>query len=173
MKHYITALVDNKAGVLARISGLFARRGFNIISLAVGETDVQAVSRVTIVVDGDDYIADQVTRQLGKLVDVHTVKQLNQENMIQRELVLVKVAIDADRRGEIYDLAKIMGCEIVDITHTTLMIEFDDRTQKVDLLIDLLSKYEILEIVRTGAIALQKGESTIYDEEEDFYVQNK
>ena len=166
MKHYITALVDNKAGVLARISGLFARRGFNIISLAVGETNVPSVSRVTIVVDGDDYIADQVTRQLSKLIDVQTVKQLDPENMVQRELVLVKVAIDADRRSKIYDLAKIMGCEIVDISHTTLMLEFDDRTPKVDLLIELLSEYEILEIVRTGAIALQKGEGTVYDVEE-------
>ena len=166
MKHYITALVDNKAGVLARISGLFARRGFNIISLAVGETNVNAVSRVTIVVEGDNYIADQVTRQLTKLIDVRTVKQLDPENLIQRELVLVKVAIDPDQRSEIYDLVKIMGCEVVDISHTTLMIEYDDRTQKVDLLIDLLSKYEILELVRTGAIALQKGESTIFDEEE-------
>jgi acetolactate synthase-1/3 small subunit len=166
MKHYIAALVENKAGVLARISGLFARRGFNIDSLAVGETDDPAVSRVTIVVDGDDYIAAQVTKQLAKLVDVRKVKQLDPEFMIQRDLVLVKVKIDAERRGEIYDLAKIMGCEIVDISHTTLMIEFDDRTPKVDLLIDLLSKYEILEIVRTGTIALQKGEGAVYDDEE-------
>lgn len=166
MKHYITALVDNKAGVLARISGLFARRGFNIVSLTVGETDDKSISRVTIVVDGDDYIADQVTRQLYKLIDVRMVKQLNPDNIIQRELLLIKVAIDANQRSEIYDLAKIMDCGIVDISHTTLMIEFDDRTQKVDLLIELLSKYRILEIVRTGAIALQKGENTVYDEEE-------
>ena len=166
MKHYIAVLVDNKAGVLARISGLFARRGFNIDSLAVGETNDPAVSRVTIVVNGDDYIASQVTKQLAKLIDVRTVKQLDPEFMVQRDLVLVKVKIDAEQRGEIYDLAKIMGCEIVDLSHTTLMIEFDDRTPKVDLLIDLLSKYEILEIVRTGTIVLQKGERTVYDEEE-------
>ncbi|MDR3304865.1 MAG: acetolactate synthase small subunit [Clostridiales Family XIII bacterium] len=166
MKHYISALVENKAGVLARISGLFARRGFNIDSLAVGETDDTSVSRVTIVVDGDDYIAEQVTKQLSKLIDVRTVRQLNAEAMVQRDLVLVKVKIDPDRRGEIYDLVKIMNCEIVDISHTTLMIEFDDRTPKVNLLLDLLSKYEILELVRTGTIALQKGEGTVYDEEE-------
>lgn len=166
MKHYISILVDNKAGVLARISGLFARRGFNIDSLAVGETNDPAVSRVTIVVDGDDYIAGQVTKQLAKLIDVRTVKQLDPDFMVQRDLVLVKVKIDADQRGEIYDLAKIMGCEIVDLSHTTLMIEFDDRTPKVDLLIELLSKYEILEIVRTGTIALEKGEDTVYDDED-------
>jgi len=166
MKHYISALVENKAGVLARISGLFARRGFNIDSLAVGETNDPAVSRVTIVVDGDDYISSQVTKQLSKLIDVRTVKQLNPDNMVQRDLVLIKVKISPDQRGEIYDLAKIMDCEIVDISHTTLMIEFDDRTPKVNLLVDLLSKYEILEIARTGTIALQKGENTVFDEEE-------
>ena len=165
MKHYISALVDNKAGVLARISGLFARRGFNINSLAVGETNDPKVSRVTIVVEGDDYIADQVTKQLSKLIDVRKVCLHDPESIIQRELVLIKVKIDADKRSEIYDLVKIMGCEIVDISHTTLTIEFDDRTPKVDLLIELLSKYEIIEIVRTGAIALQKGEETIYIEE--------
>ena len=163
MKHYISALVENKAGVLARISGLFARRGFNIDSLTVGETDDAAISRVTIVVDGDDYIADQVTKQLSRLIDVRTVKRLDPDFMVQRELMLIKVRIDPDRRGELYDLVKIMDCEIVDLSHTTLMIEFGDRTAKVELLIDLLSKYEILEIVRTGTIALQKGEGTVYD----------
>jgi acetolactate synthase-1/3 small subunit len=165
MKHYISALVENKAGVLARISGLFARRGFNIESLVVGETNDHTVSRITIVVKSDEYIADQVTKQLSKLIDVRTVKQLDPDFMVQRDLALVKVKIDAEQRSEIYDLIKIMDCEIVDISHTTLMIEFDDRTPKVDLLIDLLSKYEILEIVRSGTVALQKGESTIYDEE--------
>ena len=166
MKHYIAALVENKAGVLARISGLFARRGFNINSLAVGETNDPAVSRVTIVVDGDDDISGQVTKQLSKLIDVRMVKLLDPGNMVQRDLVLIKVRIDPEQRGEIYDLAKIMNCEVVDISHTTLMIEFDDRTPKVDLLVDLLSKYEIMEMVRTGTIALQKGEGTVFDEEE-------
>ena len=166
MKHYISALVDNRAGVLARVSGLFARRGFNIDSLAVGVTNDPTVSRITIVVDGDDYIADQVTKQLSKLFVVRTVRQLDPDNMVQRDLVLIKVKISPEKRSEIYDLAKIMGCEIVDISHTTLMIEFDDRTPKVDLLIDLLSKYEILEIVRTGTISLQKGEGTVHDIED-------
>jgi len=166
MKHYISALVENKAGVLARISGLFARRGFNIDSLAVGETNDPAVSRVTIVVDGDDYISGQVTKQLSKLIDVRTVKLLDPENIVQRDLVLVKIRIAPEQRGEITDLAKIMEFEIVDISHTTLVIEYNDRTSKVDKLIDLLSKYEIIEIVQTGTIALQKGENTVYDEEE-------
>jgi len=166
MKHYISALVENKAGVLARISGLFARRGFNIDSLAVGETNDPVVSRVTIVVDGDDYISDQVTKQLSKLIDVLKVVQLDPENMVQRDLVLVKVKVTPEKRSEIYDLAKIMECEIVDISHTTLVLEYNDRTAKVDQLIDLLSKYEIMEIVQTGTIALQKGECSVYDEED-------
>ena len=166
MKHYISALVENKAGVLARISGLFARRGFNIDSLAVGETNDPAVSRVSIVVDGDDYISDQVTKQLSKLIDVRIVKQLDPENLVQRDLILAKLRIAPEQRGEINDLAKIMDFEIVDISHTTLVIEYNDRTAKVDKLIDLLSNYEIIEIVQTGTIALQKGENTVYDEED-------
>lgn len=161
MKHNIAVLVENKAGVLSRISGLFARRGFNIDSLAVGPTDDPKISRITIVVNGDDYIAEQVVKQLNKLIDVLKVRNLEEHDITRRELVLIKIEIDEKKRGEIVDLAKIMGCEIVDISHTTLMIEFDERPEKVDLLIDLLSKYKILEIARTGTIALQKGADSV------------
>lgn len=161
MKHNIAVLVENKAGVLSRISGLFARRGFNIDSLAVGPTDDPDISRITIVVEGDDYIAEQVTKQLNKLIDVLKVRNLEDHDVTRRELVLIKIQIDESKRGEVVDLAKIMGCEIVDISHTTLMLEFDDRPEKVDLLIDLLSKYKILEIARTGTIALQKGSESV------------
>jgi len=161
MKHTISALVANKAGVLYRISGLFARRGYNIDSLAVGPTDNTKISRVTIIVDGDDYIADQVTKQLDKLIDVKKVRILPEGDITVRELILIKVKADEKQRGEIIDIAKIMQCDIVDISHTTLMIEFDDRPERVDLLIDLLSHYKILEIVRTGSIALQKGHKSM------------
>lgn len=161
MKHNIAVLVENKAGVLSRISGLFARRGFNIDSLAVGPTDDPKISRITIVVDGDDYIAEQVVKQLNKLIDVLKVRNLEEHDITRRELVLIKVKADETKRGEIIDIAKIMNCEIVDISHTTLMLEFDDRPEKVDLLIDLLSKYKILEIARTGTIALQKGSDSV------------
>jgi acetolactate synthase-1/3 small subunit len=161
MKHTISALVANRAGVLYRISGLFARRGYNIDSLAVGPTDDTKVSRVTIIVDGDDYIAEQVTKQLAKLVDVKKVRILPEGDITVRELVLIKVRADGKQRGEIIDIAKIMQCEIVDISHTTLMIEFDAATERVDLLIDLLSKYKILELARTGSIALQKGHQSM------------
>jgi acetolactate synthase-1/3 small subunit len=161
MKHNIAVLVENKAGVLSRISGLFARRGFNIDSLAVGTTDDPKVSRITIVVDGDDYIAEQVTKQLNKLIDVLKVRNLEEHDITRRELCLIKIEIDETKRGEIIDLAKIMNCEIVDISHTTLMLEFDDRPEKVNLFIELLENYKILEMARTGTIALQKGSGSV------------
>jgi len=161
MKHNIAVLVENKAGVLSRISGLFARRGFNIDSLAVGPTEDPKISRITIVVEGDDYIAEQVTKQLNKLIDVLKVRSLEEHDITRRELCLIKIEIDESKRGEIIDLAKIMDCEIVDISHTTLMLEFDDRPEKVDLLIELLDNYKILEMARTGTIALQKGSGSV------------
>jgi acetolactate synthase-1/3 small subunit len=162
MKHTIAVLVENKAGVLSRITGLFARRGFNIDSLAVGPTDDPHISRVTIVVDGDDYTAEQVTKQLNKLIDVLKVRNLHgNADIIRRELLLIKVKLSENRRSEIIDIAKIMDCEIVDISHTTLTLEHSDRPEKIDLLIDLLSKYHILEITRTGTIALQRGADSV------------
>ncbi len=157
MKHTISVLVENKAGVLARISGLFARRGFNIDSLAVGTTEDKNISRITLLVDGDDYIAEQVTKQLNKQIDVIKVRKLNQDEITRRELILVKVRMSADQRGEIIDIVKIMQGEIVDISHTTLTVEMSDKPEKIDLLIDLLSPYNIVEVARTGTIALQKG----------------
>jgi acetolactate synthase-1/3 small subunit len=161
MKHTIAVLVENKAGVLSRITGLFARRGFNIDSLAVGPTDDPKISRVTIVVDGDDYTAEQVTKQLNKLIDVLKVRNLQTADIIRRELLLIKVKLSESQRSEIIDIAKIMDCEIVDISHTTLTLEHSDWPEKIDLLIDLLSKYHILEITRTGTIALQRGADSV------------
>lgn len=157
MKHTISVLVENKAGVLSRISGLFARRGFNIDSLAVGTTEDKNISRITLLVDGDDYIAEQVTKQLNKQIDVIKVRKLNQEEITKRELVLVKVKMSVAQRGEIIDIVKIMQGVIVDISHTTMTVELSDRPEKVDLLIELLSHYNIVEVARTGTIALQKG----------------
>ena len=157
MKHTISVLVENKAGVLSRISGLFARRGFNIDSLAVGTTEDKNISRITLLVDGDDYIAEQVTKQLNKQIDVIKVRKLDQDEITKRELVLVKVKMSVAQRGEIIDIVKIMQGEVVDISHTTLTVELSDRPEKIDLLIDLLSHYNIVEVARTGTIALQNG----------------
>jgi acetolactate synthase-1/3 small subunit len=161
MKHTIAVLVENKAGVLTRISGLFSRRGYNIDSLAVGPTDNPRISRVTIVVNGDDYTAEQVTKQLDKLIDVLKVRNLQTADIIRRELLLVKVELSDKQRSEIIDIAKIMDCEIVDISHTTLTLEHSDWPEKIELLITLLSKYRILEITRTGTIALQRGADSV------------
>lgn len=161
MKHTIAVLVENKAGVLSRISGLFARRGFNIDSLAVGPTDNPLISRITIVVAGDDYTAEQVSKQLNKLIDVIKVRNLSASEIIRRELVMIKLKLDESQRGEIVDIAKIMDCQIVDISHTTLTLEHTDWPEKIDLLIDLLTKYHILEIMRTGTIALQRGSESV------------
>ena len=160
-KHTIAVLVENKAGVLSRISGLFARRGFNIDSLAVGPTDDPLISRITIVVEGDDYIAEQVTKQLNKLIDVIKVRKLKDTDIMVRELVLIKLQLLESQRSEIIDIAKIMDCKIVDISHTTLMLENTAKPEKINLLIDLVSKYKVLEIARTGTIALQKGSGNV------------
>ncbi|MDD4565458.1 MAG: acetolactate synthase small subunit [Eubacteriales bacterium] len=157
MKHTISVLVENKSGVLSRISGLFARRGFNIDSLAVGTTEDKNISRITLVVEGDDYIAEQATKQLNKQIDVIKVKKLNRDEITRRELVLVKVKMSAAQRGEIVDIVKIMQGQIVDLSPTTLTVEMCDRPDKIDILIEMLSHYNIIEVARTGTIALQKG----------------
>jgi acetolactate synthase-1/3 small subunit len=157
MKHTISVVMENKPGVLSRISVLLARKGFNIDSITAGPTSNHDITRMTVVVEGDDYVADQAAQQLEKLMDVVAVQRLDDQNSTRRELILIKIRLPKEQRSEIIDLAKIMECEIVDITHTTLMLEHSDRPEKIDLLVDLLAGYEILEMARGGAIALQKG----------------
>jgi acetolactate synthase-1/3 small subunit len=157
MKHTIAVVMENKPGVLSRISVLLARRGFNIDSITAGPTSNHEITRMTVVVEGDDYVAEEAAKQLGKLMDVVKVQRLNDANATRRELILIKLQLSKEQRSEIIDLAKIMNCEIVDITHSTLMLEHSDRPENIDLLVDLLSGYEILEMARGGAIALQKG----------------
>ncbi|MDR0570652.1 MAG: acetolactate synthase small subunit [Clostridiales Family XIII bacterium] len=157
MKHTISVVMENKPGVLSRISVLLARRGFNIDSITAGPTSDHDITRMTVVVEGDDYVAEEAARQLEKLMDVVDVRRLNDGNSTRRELVLIKIKLSKEQRSEIIDLAKIMDCKIVDITHSTLMLEHSDKPENIDLLVDLLSGYEILEMARGGAIALQKG----------------
>jgi acetolactate synthase-1/3 small subunit len=157
MKHTIAVVMENKPGVLSRISVLLARRSFNIDSITAGPTANHEITRMTVVVEGDDYVAEEAVRQLEKLEDVVKASRINDADATRRELLLIKIRLPKEQRGEIIDLAKIMDCEIVDITHTTLMLEHSDRPEKIDLLVDLLSGYEILEMARGGAIALQKG----------------
>lgn len=161
MKQIMSVLVENKAGVLSRTAGLFARRGFNIESLAVGETEDSSVSRMTIVVNGDERTIEQVEKQLNKQIDVIKVKTLEINHSTRRELVLIKVSAAQQNRGEIIDIATIMNAKIVDLSHTTLTVEMCDRPERVELLLDMLTPYGIAEIARTGMVALQKGSDAI------------
>lgn len=157
MKHTISVLVENHAGVLSRITGLFSRRGFNIDSLAVGVTEDKTVSRMTLVVEGDAYTVEQLEKQLNKVVDVIKVRTIPQQDLISRELMLIKCTATGRTRSEILDIAKIMDANIVDLTKTTMTLEICDLPDRLDLLEELLKSYNIQEVMRTGTIALQKG----------------
>lgn len=161
MKHTISILVENHAGVLSRVSGLFSRRGFNIDSLAVGVTNDPSVSRITIVADGDEHTAQQLEKQLHKLVDTVKVRTLEPEERIVRELQLIKVNATPAQRSEILTICEIMGAKIIDMTATTLTIEISDSYTHLKRMHDLLEGYGIKEIVRTGVIAIQKGSTAL------------
>lgn len=161
MKHTISVLVENHAGVLSRISGLFSRRGFNIDSLAVGVTDDPDVSRITIIADGNDYTVEQIEKQLNKLIDVIKVKTLDPDDLISRELLLIKVNVPAEKRSEIMTIAEIMGAKIIDLTLSTITLEISDTKQHITRLEEILMPYGVIEVVRTGIIAIQKGSDSI------------
>jgi acetolactate synthase-1/3 small subunit len=160
-KHTISVLVENHAGVLSRVAGLFSRRGFNIDSLAVGETTNNEISRITIVVKGDDYTVDQVSKQLNKLVDVIKIKVLKQNEFVGRELLLIKVKATAKQRAEIIQLVDIFRANIVDISKDTLTVEISADQDKIKALSGLLKPFGILEIVRTGTVAIQRGSECV------------
>lgn len=161
MKHTISILVENHAGVLSRISGLFSRRGFNIDSLAVGETDDPKISRITIVADGDEHTVEQLEKQLNKLIDTLKVKALAPDELLSRELQLIKIDATPQQRSEILTICEIMGAKIADISATTLTLEISDTVPHLERFQALIKPYGIKEIVRTGVIAIQKGAETI------------
>ena len=161
MKRTISVLVENKSGVLSRVAGLFARRGFNINSLAVGETDDPAVSRMTIVAEGDAHTLEQVEKQLNKMIDTLKIKCLEDSTATRRELILIKGGAGIHQRGEVIDIARVFDAKVVDISTTTLTVEHSDRPERIDLLVDLLTPYKIKEVARTGTVALEKGAGTI------------
>jgi len=150
-------MVENKPGVLAKVSGLFSGRGFNIESLTVGETEDITVSRMTIVVSGDDIIIEQVNKQLNKLVDTIKVIDLTKEKFIERGMALLKVSADAKTRPEIMQIVELFRSKIVDIGAKTLIIEVTGPEEKISALIDLLKPFGIKEMVRTGSIALPRA----------------
>jgi len=161
MKHTVAVLVQNKPGVLARTAGLFSRRGYNIESLTVGVTENEAISRMTIVVTGDDTVVEQVTKQLNKLIEVIKVSDLTKESYVNRELVLIKVTADSSNRAEIMQIVNIFRARIVDVAPKSLIIEVTGDEGKLDALIGMLKQFGIKEIVRTGTLALGRGPKVI------------
>lgn len=156
-RHTISALVYNKPGVLARIATLFAARGYNIDSLAVGETDNPEISRMTIIVRGDEKILEQVEKQLNKLIDVIKVYEFSKVDHIERDLILVKVSATNKTRAEIIEIAEIFRAKIVDVSHQSLVLEITGDEDKLNAFISLLKPYGIKELVRTGVIAISRG----------------
>ena len=160
MKHTLSILVENQAGVLSKISGLFSRRGFNIDSLAVGVTNDPKVSRITIVTDGDEYVVEQLEKQLNKVIPVIKVKTFEEGTYISRELSLIKVHCSTAKRPEIMKIAEMMQAKIVDVAVGTITLECSDTLENTETLISLLKPYGIREIVRTGTVAIDKGAVT-------------
>jgi acetolactate synthase-1/3 small subunit len=157
MNHIISVLVENKAGVLAKISGLFSRRGFNIESLAVGPTDDEKISRITLSVSAEEHSIEQIVKQLYKLINVIKIQELDPSNIVERELVLIKINADSKTRPEILEIVSVFRANIVDVAKKTLMIEITGDSKKVKALEDLLRPFGILELVRTGKIACTRG----------------
>lgn len=160
-KHTISVLVENKAGVLARISGLFSARGYNIDSLAVGETEDPSVSRMTIVVKGDEKVLEQVEKQLNKLVDIIKVSDYLETPHIERDLVLIKVKADKNTRSELLQIVDIFRAKIVDVSHDTLIIEMTGDEQKIDAILEMVKPFGIREICRTGIVAMGRGSKVV------------
>ena len=161
MQYTLSVLVENHAGVLSKVSGLFSRRGFNIDTLAVGVTNDPRVSRITIVANGDEYVVEQLEKQLNKLIPVLKVKRLAENEFISRELILIKVHCPAAKRAEIITTVEIMNAKIVDVAPNCVTVEYSECTSRVNTLIELLKPYGIREIARTGTIALDKGSASV------------
>jgi len=154
MRHVIGVLVENKFGVLAHVSGLFSARGFNITSLAVGETEDPTVSRMTIVVEGDERTLEQIKKQLNKLIDVIKIHDMTQTNFIDRELVLIKVKVDAKSRQEVIKAVETIGAAVANVGTEYITIEAVGDQNKIATLLELLKPFGIAEVVRTGRIAI-------------------
>ena len=157
MRHLLSALVQNQPGVLAHISGMLASRGFNIDSLAVGETEHHDLSRMTFVVHGDDNVLDQVRKQLDKIVSIVRVDDISSEDYVERDLMLIKLVAPPEKRTEIALLVEMFRGRVVDIDHDNLMIEISGQEGKIEAFIDLMRPYGIVELARTGRIALVRG----------------
>jgi acetolactate synthase-1/3 small subunit len=157
-RHIVSALVENRAGTLSRVSGLFSRRGFNIDSLTVGETEDPSVSRMTIAVSGNERVLEQIVKQLSKLVDVIAVRELDGASCLRREIILVKVGVNENNRPAVLEIAGIFRARVVDVSTSTITIEATGNQEKLGGLLLLLRPYGILELARTGLVALERGD---------------
>ena len=157
MQQTISVLVENQAGVLNRITSLFSRRAFNIDSLAVGVTDDPSVSRITIIVDSGNSVVEQVEKQLNKLVEVIKVRTLDEASMIGRELMILKVSANNRTRSDIMTICNLCGAKVADLSPNSITIEISDTPDRVNTFEELMRPFHILEVVRTGMVALQKG----------------
>lgn len=158
MDYTLSVLVENHPGVLAQISGLLSGRGFNIRSIAAGETEESSVTRIVMAVEGDDRVIDQVKKQLDRLIDVIRITDLTEVPSVDRELALVKVSTTLSRRAEVFQIVDVFRAKIVDLAHTSLTVEVTGTTDKVEALIEMLKPFGIKEIVRTGKISIARGE---------------
>jgi acetolactate synthase I/III small subunit len=156
-KHVLSILVENKPGVLTRIAGLFARRGFNIDTLTVGPTADEHVSRITLTVDGALHPIDQVTKQLHKLINVLKIRDLEPKDTVARELALFKVTGDGAQRGEIMQIAEIFRGKVVDVTKRSMIIEITGTTEKIEAFENMVRPFGLIEMMRTGEIAIARG----------------
>ncbi|MFO7900152.1 MAG: acetolactate synthase small subunit [Planctomycetota bacterium] len=157
MKHVISALVSNEVGVLSHVSGLFAARGYNIDSMNVGETEDPAISRMTIVLSGDDEVIEQVVKQLRKLINVLKVQDLSQAPYVERDLMLIKVSTPPGRRGEVIDLVDVFRGKVVDISPKDMVIELSGPEAKIEAFISVCRPYGIKEVTRSGLIVAPRG----------------
>ena len=156
-KHILSALVENKPGVLSRVTGLISRRGFNIESLSVGQTEDESLSRLTAVIEADEVAYEQITKQLHKLVSVHTITDLTDESVVNRELVLIKVAAAPEHRNEVIEIATVFRAKIVDVGKNSITIEVTGTESKLRGILNLLRGYGIKELTRTGTIAMPRS----------------
>ncbi len=161
MKHTLGVLVENKPGVLTRVAGLFSRRGFNIESLAVGVTENPDISRMTIVVSGDDHVLEQVEKQLNKLIDVIRVSDIPLEASVNRELALIKVGVDSTTRAEVMQIVDIFRAKIVDVGTKSLIVEVTGDESKINAIEQLLRQFGVREMVRTGKVAMNRGAKVV------------
>jgi acetolactate synthase-1/3 small subunit len=156
-KHTLSILTENKAGVLSRIAGLFARRGFNIDTLTVGPTDDEAISRFTITIDGAEHPIDQVTKQLHKLVNVIKIRDLEPDDTVARELALFKLAVDGTARAEVMQICEIFRGKVVDVSRRSIIIEVTGTTDKIEAFERMVRPFGLVEMMRTGEIAISRG----------------